>query len=453
MKHAAALYLFLFAMTSITLGQSQPRLMMIGNGCNFAESYNSSIIEVDNPSQEMNAKIKEILQAAQNTIEIKLFSSREISNAIASRNGKMNYIAYNPDFVKNFSQNSFTKWAAYFLLAHEVGHHICKHNFDEEKQVLRYQYEFQADSFATVALLRLGAVYKEIIAGIETFDDSKKASQKHPAAEARAEKIDEVYRKMYNPPPITRPIPLQKDTIPPSPPQKYEIKMDARCLENKWNLLKSFASLNAIGDDEKITISFELPTYYNQKTFKICLVSNDNSIVPQAKVTRSVGGIGENIAYKNNFTIVWNFAMEKYSTREVSKAELLRVYVYEMNNLPPKSFKFPKTLGTGMKITGGLIGAYGAVKMLDGYVDYNSNYRNSLDEADLEQANDKFVPGQILFGAGVILFFVGKKIRKDALRNEKTVIDANCFVKPKTWSIEPMLADTGLGLGLRLSFK
>jgi len=447
MKNTPVLCYMLLIMAMATIGQSQPRLMMLGNGCNFAESYNATILAVDNPSKEMTDKIKEILQATQSSIEIRLFSSREISNAMASRDGKINYITYNPEFVKNFGQDSKTKWAAYFLLAHEVGHHISRHNFEEGKSTLRYKYEFQADSFATVALLRLGAVYKEIIAGIQTFDDSKKASHTHPAAEARSEKIDEVYRKMHNPPPINEPttaVPPPKPT-----PQKYEIKIDPKCLENKWNLLQSFASMNAIGDDEKITISFELPTYYRQKTFKICLVSNDNSIVPNAKVPNSINGIGENIRYQDNFTIVWNFAMEKYSTREVSKAELLRVYVYDMNNLPPESFKFPKALGTGMKITGGGLGAYGVIKILDGYIDYNSNYRNSLEEADLKQANDKFVPGQIFLGAGIVLFFIGKKIRKDLLKNEKAVIDANCYIVPKTWTIEPILAHSGVGVGLR----
>ena len=260
--------LSLMAITTLS-SQVQKRLLMIDDGCNFANSSNAQMIEVEDPSKEMSAKVQEILNATGSKISIQLLASKQVTNARASRNMGSNYITYNPIFVQNFSIDGRTKWAAYFLLAHEVGHHVLKHNFQEKNTTIRYKYEFAADSFATVALVKMHAEPKEITAGIQTFDKDA-GSHTHPDPRAREEKINEVYAeaivKFGKSNKNTDTITDNGGGTPPPPPTKFVITLDPDCFLNKWNCIQP-NMINAIGDEEKITINFDIPTKYINRKF------------------------------------------------------------------------------------------------------------------------------------------------------------------------------------------
>ena len=441
---------FIFSLTLMAIttlfSQAQKRLLMIDDGCNFANSSNAQMIEVEDPSKEMSAKVQEILTATGSKISIQLLASKQVTNARASRNMGSNYITYNPIFVQNFSTTSLTKWAAYFLLAHEVGHHVLKHNFQEKNTTIRYKYEFAADSFATVALVKMHAEPKEITAGIQTFDKDA-GSHTHPDPSAREEKINEVYEATKIPPP---PPPPPPDTERPQP-TKFVITLDPECFLNKWNCIQP-NMINAIGDEEKITINFDIPSVYANRKFKIC-VKTKNYVIPGSKFERSIKGVGENISYKENMTIVWNYRMDMYSTPEVSGGELISVYVFDMSSLPPTSFLMPK-LGTGAVVAIGLGGIItGAVKMANGKSYYDNVYKETFKEEDRVVANKKYVAGQYFIGAGAVLSTVGVCALIRSFKNERDAKKATCYEPRPKISMEPILADAGFGLGLRLGFK
>jgi tetratricopeptide (TPR) repeat protein len=52
---------------------------------------------------------------------------------------------YNTTFLENFKRDAQTKWAAYCVLAHEVGHHLNNHDFTETDVKKRKLLELAAE--------------------------------------------------------------------------------------------------------------------------------------------------------------------------------------------------------------------------------------------------------------------------------------------------------------------
>ena len=66
-------------------------------------------------------------------------------------------ILYSTLFLEKFKADTRTRWAAYSVLAHEIGHHLNHHRFDESDPARRRILELQADEFSGGALRLLGS--------------------------------------------------------------------------------------------------------------------------------------------------------------------------------------------------------------------------------------------------------------------------------------------------------
>ena len=161
--------------------------MTIRHSCNFAAADTFTELYTYDASAEAKQIVEQVMSAnvlPQNFI----VKSADCNNALATTIGKQRFILYNTTFLENFKKDANTHWAAFCVLAHEIGHHLSNHDLEETDPAVRKRYELEADRFAGGILFRLGASLEEAQAGINTFS-SDNASATHPPKRARLEAL------------------------------------------------------------------------------------------------------------------------------------------------------------------------------------------------------------------------------------------------------------------------
>lgn len=441
------LTLFLLSLCLSISALGQVKRIFIDKGCNFSSAVDPQEIIYSDPTVEVKKILQEILNAA--NIKEKNFNLvvGNVKNAKAAQKNGVRYIFFSQQFLDSFKQKSLTRMSAYFLFAHEIGHHVLNHNFDETNKNIRFRNEFQADTFATRVLVNLNATYDETLAGIKTYE-TKAASDSHPDADARAEFISDAYRKYAS---IIPPPDISGSSRPPC--DKFLIQLANECFRYRYNIIKKAV---AEVDCEKLTVKFELPQEYQNKRFKVCFVSNDVNTAPGTRTPGSVKGIGYNLSYSPTMTIVWNYRMENYKEpREITKPNLFSIYVFDMDNLPSPSGNNGSLLGAGLLTAAGVgLSIWGGIEMSNGKHIYNNDYKNTLKESDYKLADGKYIKGQYIVFGGALLTGVGTYLLVRKLRLIKKDKDVMCLSTPNRLRIEPVIitSSTLAGGGIRFTF-
>ena len=180
-----AMILLLLLANVQTLFSQTP--MTIKHGCNFAAADTEGDVMVYEASKEANQIVERIMKLnvlPQNFI----IKAADIKNAVATTEGKQRYILYSTIFLENFKKEAKTQWAAFCVLAHEIGHHLSNHDLQEKTPSVRKRFELEADRFAGGIMFRLGATLEEAQAGVNTFS-LENESQTHPPKRARLEAL------------------------------------------------------------------------------------------------------------------------------------------------------------------------------------------------------------------------------------------------------------------------
>ncbi len=113
-----------------------------------------------------------------------LVEVRRHQNALACERDGQRYILYNTDFLKDCQADARSKWAAYGVLAHEIGHHVNFHNFNEDNNERRKELELEADRFSGSVLRLLGATKDEGRSAVSNLVN-KAETATHPPPTAR----------------------------------------------------------------------------------------------------------------------------------------------------------------------------------------------------------------------------------------------------------------------------
>jgi len=187
MKQLATTRFLLALLWAYPAGLTAQEPLNIAHGCNFAAAETPSELYAYEASAEARGIVQQIMQMnvlPQNFV----VRSADCSNALATVIGKQRYILYSTAFLENFKKEADTKWAAFCVLAHEIGHHLSNHDLEETNPRVRKGYELEADKFAGGVLFRLGATLEQAQAGINTFS-SNTDSQTHPPKRARLEAV------------------------------------------------------------------------------------------------------------------------------------------------------------------------------------------------------------------------------------------------------------------------
>lgn len=162
--------------------------------CNYVQSNSFS------SNNEAETILDQILRTVGAEKRFVLKPCNNINNAVALQLSGIRYIFYDPDFIKNISSGE--SWVKFFVLAHEVGHHINGHVVDinsfgtknislNEKRLQ----ELESDKFAGFVLSKLGASLKQTLAAVSQFSNSDDTYSTHPNRDKRLLAIQEGFNK------------------------------------------------------------------------------------------------------------------------------------------------------------------------------------------------------------------------------------------------------------------
>ncbi len=216
MKTIILQLLSLLLLTSSVL-QAQETIT-IEHSCSFDEEETDQEFYYFGASSEAEKIVGQIVDAVSLSKNFVVKSS-DCKNALAAVENGKRFILYNTSFLEKFKKDARTKWAAYCVLAHEIGHHLNGHDFKSENPKLRKRMELEADIFAGGVLQKLGATLDEAKAGIELLKE-KGESSTHPPARAREEAIANGWKKSeenarrLNPQPAPTPQPNKEERKP-----------------------------------------------------------------------------------------------------------------------------------------------------------------------------------------------------------------------------------------------
>ncbi|MCB0525141.1 MAG: M48 family metalloprotease [Lewinellaceae bacterium] len=177
-------------LTTQSFGQD---LIKVNHSCAYdGEESGREFYQFD-PSDEADRIVSEICNAVSLSKNFTIKASN-VKNALATTEGGQRYILYSTSFLEKFKSEARTRWAAYSVLAHEIGHHLNGHDFSEQDAGKRKRMELEADKFSGGVLRLLHATLEEAQAGIETFG-LEGESRTHPPASARREAIASGWKK------------------------------------------------------------------------------------------------------------------------------------------------------------------------------------------------------------------------------------------------------------------
>jgi hypothetical protein len=184
MRTILLIAVFIFFHTALP---AQAQTLKITDGCSYQGKQSPENVFVFNASAEADKIVTEIVAAIGLAKNFSVKSSN-IQNALATSENNVRYILYSTSFLEKFKKDAKTKWAAYSVLAHEIGHHLNGHNFSENIPGKRKLMELEADQFSGTILFLLGASLDEAQAGIESFGLEGETGT-HPSRAARREAI------------------------------------------------------------------------------------------------------------------------------------------------------------------------------------------------------------------------------------------------------------------------
>ncbi len=152
----------------------------------FGEPLVSHYITTFQPHSSVEGMVSDILGftgLAQNfTIQ-----AANVPNAAAVIQGTERYLLYNPQFIQQVNHHSGTEWAAYSVMAHEIGHHLQGHTIQPGGS--RPPIELEADQFSGFILANMGADLSEAQAAMASMASASRTST-HPARDERLTAIE-----------------------------------------------------------------------------------------------------------------------------------------------------------------------------------------------------------------------------------------------------------------------
>ena len=166
---------------------SAQEILNLKHSCSFDGDQEDTEIYANEPSDEATKVVRKIM--ALNVLQQNfIIKSGNCKNALAATEGKQRYILYSTTFLESFKGNDNARWAAFCVMAHEIGHHLNYHDMEEVSSSKRKLMEIQSDKFAGGILFRLGASLPQAQAGILLYTDDV-GSKTHPPKSARLEAL------------------------------------------------------------------------------------------------------------------------------------------------------------------------------------------------------------------------------------------------------------------------
>ncbi len=185
--------LLILLMTILSQFVFSQELINVTNGCSFEGENTENEYYIFDASKESKSIVGKVIGAVGLNTNFTLFESN-VKNALANTINGTRFILYNATFFEKFKGNAEAKWAAYIVLAHEIGHHLNNHDLDEKDMKKRKSMELQSDQFAGSVCRTLGASLQEALAGMEAMELPGETLT-HPPKSARIAAITSGWKK------------------------------------------------------------------------------------------------------------------------------------------------------------------------------------------------------------------------------------------------------------------
>jgi hypothetical protein len=171
----------------LTLSASGQELLPIkkDNSCSYYGEDIADDVYGFASSNEAEDAVSEIVDAVglQKNFVIK---AGNVPNAVATMQNGKRLIIYSEDFMVKLKQKTGSKWAAYGILAHEIGHHLNAHTLEDGGS--KPPLELAADQFSGFILGKMGATLDQAQSAINA-KASARGSSTHPPRSARLEAV------------------------------------------------------------------------------------------------------------------------------------------------------------------------------------------------------------------------------------------------------------------------
>ncbi len=185
------LFVSLTCFTTLVIAQKQFDVSL-ENSCNyFGGLAADSQVYTFESNQDAEKTVDAILDYT-GLIRNFQIAAANVDNAAAITKGAIRYILYNEDFMLRMKDTTKTDWAAYSIMAHEIGHHLQGHTLDGLGS--RPEKELEADTYSGYVLGRMGSSLTDA-QKVMSLISSETGSQTHPAKSARLAAITSGWNK------------------------------------------------------------------------------------------------------------------------------------------------------------------------------------------------------------------------------------------------------------------
>ncbi len=425
--------------------------LQFDNGCNFFSDKTAGTYTLFEATDEASKVVDQILNQSGITSRPFTLQVADVDNAQAAIRQRQRYLLYSNTFIKGFSKDAKTNWAAYCVFAHEIGHHVLGHNLDETDPKIRRQMELSADEFAAVAMARAGATEDDALSGIRLLKPETNPSF-YPSVSAREEVMSIAFGKEQDR--------LIKEAGGKEGGARTYIALDDDSY-NRWNIVEKEKVSTEI-TDEKVVVNFNIPPDYAYRQLNIVLCSTD----PAIQIATTTGAGLTTFNTPGAASVTWNYQLDRVPRALASQPGKLRLFVYDLGRLPRTKVGNGSKFGSiGMAVAGAALVGTGFSQRQKA-VDLNNIYKSQLNELDPvyadesrddlhDRANKKYVESQIIMTGGgllvagsIIWWWQSHKKAKEARR-------AICAAeRPGRFLWEPVLAseNTVMALGARIKF-
>lgn len=165
--------------------------------------------------KEVEQAVEEIVRRSGLKKNFYVMECPQIDNCFATTKDGNRLIVYDGNFMNKVNDATKTDWAAWSILAHEIGHHLQGHTIDGEAS--DHRKELEADEFSGFVMYQLGAGLKDAQAAMRKFSDEYPTST-HPVRSKRLVSIEKGYKQaqsLY--PNISKNPQIQENTEEPEP--------------------------------------------------------------------------------------------------------------------------------------------------------------------------------------------------------------------------------------------
>lgn len=160
------LFLLIVICTTNLVSQS---VIDLKNGCAFASPQESGQIFTNYYSTKIIDILQEISEAISLPPDAFDIKSSSVQSAVATTIDGRRMILYNEDFIRRAKTSPESKREIYSIIAHEIGHHILGHNFDEIDPTKRRTMELAADEFSGRVLRALCFKQEEALSALQNL--------------------------------------------------------------------------------------------------------------------------------------------------------------------------------------------------------------------------------------------------------------------------------------------